>query len=86
MTDNVCIVHFPKTSSEFYQAVNQLRREKKFHSDIYQQLPDRCCSCDGEIRLKEIDLKILHKICHDIQLSWAAKVHVPFPKNLTKYV
>lgn len=48
MTFNGCIVHSSKNASKFSYAVNQLRREKKFHADIYQQLPNQCCSCDGE--------------------------------------
>lgn len=48
MAIDECIVHSHENASKFYYAVNQLRREKKFHSDIYQQLPDQCCSCDGK--------------------------------------
>jgi hypothetical protein len=48
MAIDECIVHSGENASEFYRAVNQLRREKKFHADVYQQLPSQCCSCDGQ--------------------------------------
>ncbi len=48
MAADGCIVHCNKKVLEFYDAFNQLRREKKFHADIYQQLLSECCSCDGQ--------------------------------------
>ena len=43
-----CLVHSLEKSSQFQLTVNLLRREKKYHAAIYQELPSRCCSCDEQ--------------------------------------
>jgi len=48
MATNDCIVHSRKNISNFHAAVNQLIRENNFSKRVYQQLPKRCCSCNGK--------------------------------------
>jgi hypothetical protein len=46
--ENVCIVHDRKYLSKFHGTVNQLRQLNEFNLSVLQQLPKRCCSCDGK--------------------------------------
>ena len=43
-----CAVHNSKYRSKFNSAVNLIRRGKKISNRILQELPKRCCSCDGK--------------------------------------
>jgi hypothetical protein len=45
--EKVCIVHDRKYLSKFHGTINQLRQLNQFNLSILQQLPKRCCSCDG---------------------------------------
>ncbi|CAF3674028.1 unnamed protein product [Rotaria sordida] len=85
MATNECIVHSRKTLSKFHAAINQLRVEKLFSSDVYRELPKRCCSCNGKQGLKTIDLEALREISKDIMLSVASTVKVRFSSNANRW-
>ena len=53
-----CIVHDRKYLSKFHGTINQLRRTDEFNSVILQQLPKRCCSCNGQKGLLKKLIKI----------------------------
>ncbi|CAF4795986.1 unnamed protein product [Rotaria socialis] len=86
MTSNTCIVHSHKNVSKFHTATKQLRLENWFPADVYQQLPNKCCSCNGKRGLKTIDLEVLRKICDDIMLSAASTLKFRFSSNMSELV
>ncbi|CAF2135031.1 unnamed protein product [Rotaria magnacalcarata] len=86
MTSNTCIVHSHKNVSKFHTATKQLRLENWFPADVYQQLPNKCCSCNGKRGLKTIDLEVLRKICDDIMLSTASTLKFRFSSNMSELV
>ena len=75
----VCFVHDRHWLSQFYAAVNKLRRTKQFTNDTLRQLPRRCCSCpekqkdvvgtEAEPRLTSLDLDTLQHICIVLDLK-----------------
>ncbi|UJR18165.1 hypothetical protein I4U23_005065 [Adineta vaga] len=67
MATNDCIVHSRKNLSNFHTTIAQLRCENKFTNNIYQELSNRCCSCNGKTGLNIIDLNVLINICEEIQ-------------------
>ncbi|CAF1273845.1 unnamed protein product [Rotaria magnacalcarata] len=86
MTSTTCIVHSHKNVSKFHTATKQLRLENWFPADVYQQLPNKCCSCNGKRGLKTIDLEVLRKICDDIMLSTASTLKFRFSSNMSELV
>ncbi|CAF3721010.1 unnamed protein product [Adineta steineri] len=64
-----CIVHNSKYQSKFNNAINLIRRGKKYKNSIYHELPKRCCSCNGKKGLNVIDLNVLINICDEISLD-----------------
>ncbi|UJR38706.1 hypothetical protein I4U23_031372 [Adineta vaga] len=84
MASNKCIVHSRKNVSKFHTAVNQLRCGNMFSNDVYEELPKRCCSCNGKKGLKRIDLEILREICKDIMLSLSSTLKFRFSSNINK--
>ncbi|CAF5140906.1 unnamed protein product, partial [Rotaria magnacalcarata] len=86
MTSTTCIVHSHKNVSKFHTATKQLRLENWFPADVYQQLPNKCCSCNGKRGLKTIDLEVLRKICDDIMLSTASTLKFRFSSNMSEFL
>ncbi|CAF2050555.1 unnamed protein product [Rotaria magnacalcarata] len=85
MTSNTCIVHSHKNVSKFHTATKQLRLGNWFPADVYQQLPKKCCSCNGKRGLKTMDLEVLRKICDDIMLSAASTLKFRFSSNMSEF-
>ncbi|CAF4220927.1 unnamed protein product [Adineta steineri] len=64
-----CIVYNSKYQSKFNNAINFIRRGKKYKNSIYYELPKRCCSCNGKKGLNVVDLNVLINICDEISLD-----------------
>ncbi|CAF1428611.1 unnamed protein product, partial [Adineta steineri] len=86
MASDKCIIHSRQNISKLHPAVNQLRRVNTFSNDIYQELPKRCSSCNGNKGLKSIDLDILRQMCEDIILSLSSTLKFRFSSNMSNLV
>ncbi|CAF1372618.1 unnamed protein product [Adineta steineri] len=73
MASDKCIVHSRKNVSKFHTAVNQLHRENRFSNDIHQELPKRCCSCNGNKVLESFKIITATDGCIGHNLKYQSK-------------